>query len=137
MELTKVKAADINRIKAELIKKQLGKCPVTGRDLRAMTSANVVVDHNHQTGVIRGALPRGINGVEGKLLALLMRWGSCKNMREVIEMLKGFIAYWEYHATPQTPYIHPTHLTPTEKRNKQNADARKKAAAKLAGSVKK
>lgn len=137
METVKVKASDLPKIKAELIRKQLGRCPISGRDLRAMTSSNVVVDHNHKTGIIRAALPRGINGVEGKLLGLMIRWGGCKSMREVIELMKGFIAYWELHATPQTNYVHPTYLTPTEARNKKNAAARKKTAAKLAGSVKK
>lgn len=134
MERVKTKASDLPKIKAELIAKQNGLCPITGRSLRGMTSSNVVVDHNHQTGIIRAALPRGVNGLEGKLRNLCIRWGGCKSQREIIDLLKGLAAYYELHGTPQTPYVHHTFLTPTEARNKANADARKKAAAKRATS---
>ncbi|AWD90697.1 recombination endonuclease VII [Pseudomonas phage Achelous] len=132
MDRVKTKASDLPRIKAELIAKQNGLCPITGRSLRGMTSSNVVVDHNHQTGIIRAALPRGVNGLEGKLRNLCIRWGGCKTQREIIDLLKGLVAYYELHGTPQTPYVHHTFLTPTEERNKRNAAARKKAAASRA-----
>ncbi|AWD90652.1 recombination endonuclease VII [Pseudomonas phage Nerthus] len=132
MERVKTKASDLPRIKAELIAKQGGLCPITGRSLKGMTSSNVVVDHNHQTGIIRAALPRGVNGLEGKLRNLCIRWGGCKSPREIVDLLKGLVAYYELHSTPQTPYVHHTFLTPTEARNKKNAAARAKTAASRA-----
>ncbi|AWD90743.1 recombination endonuclease VII [Pseudomonas phage Alpheus] len=137
MERVKVKAAQLPAIKKELMVKQGYKCPITGRDLRAMASSNVVVDHNHQTGIIRAALPRAINGMEGKIRNLCIRWGGAQTPNEVVALLKGLISYYETHKVPQTNYVHPTFLTPTEARNKKNEAARKKSAASVKASVKK
>lgn len=135
MERIATKASDLPGIKKQLIQKQNGLCPITGRNLRLMTSSNVVVDHNHQTGIIRAALPRAINGLEGKVKNLCIRWGGATNQREVIDLLEGLVRYYKEHAAPQTPWVHPTFLTPTEARNKKNAAARKKRAAAVAASV--
>lgn len=119
---------NLTNINKELIRRQLGKCPITGRDLRSMSSINVVTDHNHKTGYIRAALPRAINGLEGKVQALLIRWGGCKTEGEVIKMLRGLADYLELHRTPQTHWIHPDHLEPHEKRAKANKKARDRHA---------
>lgn len=115
-------------INKELVRRQNGKCPITGRDLRAMTSSNVVVDHDHKSGVIRAALPRAINGLEGKLVQQCIRWGGCTNKNEIIIMLRGMADYLELHRVPQTEWIHPEHLSPVEKRAKANKKARIKYA---------
>ena len=120
---------NLKNITRELVKRQGGLCPITGRDLRAMQAVNVVCDHDHQTGVIRAALPRAINGLEGKLLQTCIRWGQCQSKTEVIKMLRGVADYLELHMTPQTNWIHPEHLSPAEQRAKKNAKARKAYAA--------
>lgn len=119
---------NLPNIKKELIRRQLGKCPITGRDLRAMTASNVVVDHDHKSGVIRAALPRAINGLEGKLVQQCIRWGGCKSKGEIIKMLRGMADYLDEHRTPKTEWLHPTHLSPAEARAKKNAKARKRYA---------
>ncbi|AGZ17747.1 endonuclease VII [Vibrio phage phi-A318] len=121
---------NLPNIKKELIRRQNGKCPITGRDLRSMTTTNVVVDHDHKSGVIRAALPRAINGLEGKLTNLCIRWGGCTSKRDIINMLRGMADYLELHQVPQTEWIHPEHLTPAEARAKRNAKARKRYALK-------
>lgn len=121
---------NLPNIRKELVRLQHGRCPITGRDLRAMTPTNVVVDHNHKTGVIRAALPRAINGLEGKLKNLCIRWGGCMTDDEIIQMLRGMADYLEHHKVPRTKWIHPEHLTPAEARAKKNAKARKAYAAK-------
>lgn len=121
---------NLPNITKELIRRQGGKCPITGRSLKAMAPSNVVCDHDHQTGVVRAALPRAINGLEGKLLQACIRWGGCSSKSEVIQMLRGMADYLEKHMTPQTEWIHPTHLTPAEKRAKSNAKARARYASK-------
>ena len=117
-------------INKELIRRQLGKCPITGRDLRSMSSSNVVVDHCHKSGVIRAALPRGVNGLEGKLTEACIRWGNCQNKGEIISMLRNMANYLELHRTPQTEWIHPEHLSPVEARAKKNKRARAAYAKK-------
>lgn len=116
---------NLPNIKKELIRRQGGKCPITGRNLKAMTSLNVVTDHCHKTGVIRAALPRAINGLEGKLTQNCVRWGGCTTRAEVITMLRGMADYLELHSTPQTEWLHPSYLTPAESRAKKNTKARK------------
>jgi len=95
-----------------------------------MAATNVVVDHCHASGVIRAALPRAINGLEGKVKSLLLRWGGCKTDVEVVAMLRGLADYLELHRTPQTEWIHPTHLSPVEARAKRNKKARAAYAKK-------
>ncbi len=121
---------NLPNITKELVRRQHGKCPITGRDLRSMSSYNVVCDHDHQSGIIRAALPRAINGLEGKLLQACIRWAGCKNKGEVIQMLRGVADYMELHRTPQTEWIHPDHLLPHEKRAKANKKARAAYAKK-------
>ena len=121
---------NLKNIRKELVRRQLGKCPITKRDLRAMAATNVVVDHCHASGVIRAALPRAINGLEGKVKSLLLRWGGCKTDVEVVAMLRGLADYLELHRTPQTEWIHPTHLSPVEARAKRNKKARAAYAKK-------
>ena len=121
---------NLPNIRKELVRRQLGKCPITKRDLRAMAPANVVVDHCHKTGAIRAALPRAINGLEGKLVALCIRWGGCKSTTEITQMLRGMAEYLETHRTPQTEWVHPTHLSPVEARAKRNKKARANYAKK-------
>lgn len=121
---------NLPNIRKELVRRQNGKCPITGRDLRAMQPSNVVVDHSHRTGVIRAALPRAINGMEGKLKNLCLRWGGCQTEDEVISLLRGMADYLEHHKIPQTEWLHPEHLTPAEQRAKKNLKARKAYAKK-------
>ncbi len=120
---------NLQNIRDELVRKQMGKCPITKRDLRAMSKTNVVVDHDHQSGVIRAALPRAINGLEGKLTQQCIRWGGCTNKGEIIQMLRGMADYLELHRVPQTKWLHPSHLTQAEKRAKTNKKARARYAA--------
>lgn len=124
---------NLPNITKELIRRQHGRCPITGRDLRSMSSSNVVCDHDHKTGVIRAALPRAINGLEGKMTNLCIRWGGCKSRVEIIYMLRHMADYLELHQTPQTEWIHPEHLTPAEARAKRNAKARKRYAMNKEG----
>lgn len=119
---------NLPNIRNELIRRQSGKCPITGRSLKSMTTSNVVVDHDHKTGVIRAALPRAINGLEGKLVQQCVRWGGCKTKKEVIQMLRGMADYLEHHSSPQTEWIHPSHLSPAEQRALKNKKARARYA---------
>lgn len=132
MEPVKAKTKDLPKIKKELMEKQRYVCPLTGRDLRSISPANVVVDHCHTSGFIRAALTRGANGAEGKIKAILGRYVGILGT-DVVQQAKFLHALADYillHRTPQTIYIHPKHLSPAEQRAKRNATARKRYAAK-------
>ena len=121
---------NLPNITKELSRRQGGKCPITGRYLSSFSSSNVVCDHDHKTGVIRAALPRGVNGLEGKLVKACLTWGSCKDTNEVISMLRGVSDYLDLHRTAQTEWIYPDHMTPSEKRIENNRKARAKYSKK-------
>lgn len=114
--LRKVKRSELVTIKRAIIKEQKGLCPICGKTLLNTTARNMVVDHDHETGVIRGVLHRGCNGVEGKVLRYLNTWGKCKTLSEMIRTLERLVKYWKKHKTPQTEYIYPTHKTEYEKK---------------------
>lgn len=131
MELIKTKKSDLPAIRKELLEKQHYRCPITGRDLRTMQAINLVVDHDHHSGFIRAVLPRGINGLEGKIKTLMQRYGGY-TATDVVGQAKALHALADYlllHRVPQTPYLHHTHLTPAEQRAKRNAQSRKRYAA--------
>lgn len=110
-----------DKVKRELLIKQKGKCPISGRN---MTLSSSVLDHCHLTGYIRAALPRGVNGLEGKVAYLCTRFGGCQTVDDNIKLLKNLISFWELHKKPQTDYIYPAFKTDDEKREARNRKAR-------------
>lgn len=129
-DLKKIKQSDIPQIRKILIARQRGVCPICGKDLTRTRPVNLVVDHDHQTGVIRAVLHRGCNGLDGKVLRFTKTWGKAKTLQDVIATLKRLIQFWELHITPQTEWIHFNYKTVAEKRAAYNAKRRKKYAAK-------
>jgi hypothetical protein len=122
----KVKRTELPKIKEELIAKQNGNCPICGKDLTRVSKGNIVVDHDHETGIIRAALHRGCNGIDGKILKLLRTWGKATSLDEAIKTLKRLITFWELHKKAQTYLIYPSFKTEEEKREARNKKQRKK-----------
>lgn len=106
---------------------QNGVCPLCRRNLTSLGSPNQCVDHDHTTGVIRGVLCRTCNGLEGKVLLLAIRAAFKEG---AVDWIIALAAYLKLHREPQTAYLHPTHLTDSEKKVKQLAKARKAYATK-------
>lgn len=121
----KMKQSDIPEIRKMLIAKQNGVCPICGKDLTRVATANLAVDHDHTTGVVRALMHKGCNGLEGKVLRFLTTWGKAKTKLEVIGTLKRLISFWELHSTPQTDWIYYNHKTAAEKRVAYNAKRRR------------
>jgi hypothetical protein len=133
MELTKFKKSELSSVKKELIKRQHGLCPICGGSLIGVASMNVVVDHDHSTGVVRAAMHRGCNGMEGKILRFLKTWGKASTQAQVVKTLERLLSFWSLHATPQTEWIYYGYKTATEKRlatNKKRRLAAKKKREK-------
>lgn len=130
METVKLKQKDIAIVKRKLIAMQAGKCPLCDGDLTKIKPINVVVDHDHDTGLIRAALCRGCNGVEGKVKKLIITFGKTPNF---LVFLKRLMNYWIHFSQPRTNWIHPTHKTAEEKRAMRNKKSRAAYAAKKTG----
>lgn len=131
--MRKIKRTELPTIKKTLVVKQRGACPICGKDITRVAPANLVLDHDHDTGIVRAVLHRGCNGCEGKLYRLIRTWGKAKNLKEVIETLENIIKFWKLHKEPQTEWIYPSHKTSKEKREALNRKRRKIYAKKQKG----
>lgn len=112
----------------QLVSRQGNKCGVCEESFKKYDPA--VLDHDHKTGYIRGALHRSCNGAEGrvKTKAYLGHKGVTAE-----KYLIGLGKYLEKHSTPQVNLIHPEHTTENQKRlarNKKARDARKRKKLK-------
>lgn len=113
-----------------LLKEQEGRCALCGTAIDPGVKGELVVDHDHSTGLIRGALHRSCNAAEGKVANAAGRWGA-KSMEYhmIIPFLANLVAYLQ--KAPH-PYIYPTHKTEDEQRLARNAKARRERATKKA-----
>ena len=116
----RIKNLDIPVLRENLARKQNGKCWLCQTDLLLVTAC---LDHDHETGLIRGVLCVNCNGIEGKIhnLARRAKRGGTKG-----DFLKQVLAYWHAFATTPRTEIHPTHKTPDEKRLRRNKKAKEK-----------
>lgn len=131
--MQKVKRKDLDKIRDELIEKQGGRCAVCGQWFAEYPKRDIVVDHDHVTGVIRGALCRNCNRAEGKIKT----WCVCaKRQMTALQWIVSLTKYLWLHREAQTDWLHPLHKTTEEKQQIQREKAkvyyaRKKAIANL------
>lgn len=105
--------AQIPIVTVKLLAHQKHLCPLCGLKISASAKAGAL-DHDHDTGYIRGVLCRNCNGVEGHIRHWAKRAGAHMNYKEYVAKL---LAYWQLHTIPQYGgKIHPTHKTAEEKR---------------------
>lgn len=135
MQAKKLTRSQLNTLKLQLMEKAKV-CPLTLKPFSEMSTSDVVVDHDHITGQIRGVLSRGANGMEGKVANAVGRWGGTgMDYAKIIPMLERLV---EYLKREPLPYIYPTHLSEAEKKQKagnarlQAAQARARARQKQA-----
>jgi hypothetical protein len=123
-----LKPTEVAGIRAQLLKKQGGVCAVCGQKILGRDVA--VLDHDHDTGFIRGVLHSSCNGIEGRMKSLAHR--SHKGVLSA-DYIIGLGKYLEHHKVPRIGAFHPTYKTPQQKKDATNAKARKARAAKKAG----
>lgn len=106
---------------------QGGLCPICGEHIDLTIPKEGVIDHDHDTGEIRGVLHRSCNAAEGKVANAAGRWGA-KSMdyTKIIPWLENLLKYLQQ---PGTGFMYYMHLTPDEKREARNAKARAARAA--------
>lgn len=120
----RLKTSELPLVKRALIQKQNGRCPLCSEPL---TLTNACVDHDHTSGLIRGALCRNCNGIEGKIRNLVTRARRGAPHKDYLGKL---ILYWIHHETDRTRLYHPLHKTADEKRERTNKKARELRAKK-------
>ena len=84
------------------------KCPIFGVPL-----IDAVVDHDHETGMIRGVIHRQANAWEGKVYNSWRRYAKNNTDISFVDSLKKLVTYLEKGGTQ---YLHPTGLVQLGKR---------------------
>lgn len=124
---TQIKPSQVESVLKQLVSKQSNKCAVCGKPFTARDRP--VLDHDHTSGYIRGALHNSCNGAEGRIKAKA-RMGHKGVSPE--DYVIGLGRYLEYHSTPRVNLIHPQHMTEDQKRLARNKKAREARARKKA-----
>lgn len=126
-------------ITAALLVQQGGKCKLCDKAIdttvRGRTS-DYVLDHNHETGEIRGVLHRSCNAAEGKITNAAGSWGA-KSMKyaDIIPFLENLVNYLKKTQGRATGMMYPDHKTPEQKADAQRLKRNKAAAAKRAAAT--
>ena len=126
---TGMRAWMIRHLKVE----QGGLCPLCCKPIDLTEKGEGVVDHNHDTGEIRGVLHRSCNAAEGKISNAAARWG-CKSSDydDIIQYLERVVAYLRKPGVGLMYHAHKTQeerLTAAKARAKLNRAKRKAALA--------
>lgn len=128
--LRKLTRSQLRPLAQRMLQEQGGLCLLCGKPVDMSIKGELVVDHCHTTGRVRGALHRSCNAGLGKMDNAIGRWIS-KSMRyeDIIPCLERALAYYRQELRPQ---IYPTFLTEDEKRLQRNAKARRARATRQA-----
>ncbi|MEG2886403.1 MAG: endonuclease domain-containing protein [Aurantimicrobium sp.] len=122
--MRKLTRSQLNALKYQLIEK-VKACPLCGKPFSGMEPKNVVVDHDHMTGEVRGVLCRGCNGAEGKVANAAGRWaGLGMDYAKIVPWLEKLVKYLRQEGQG---VLYPTHLSEQEKKQKAG-NARLQAA---------
>lgn len=106
---------------------QGGTCPLCKMPIDLTKKGEGVIDHDHDTGEIRGVLHRSCNSAEGKISNAAARWGAKSSAyADIITYLQSVVAYLQQ---PGAGIIYPMHKTADEKKDARNAKAREQRAA--------
>lgn len=105
---------------------QGGLCAICQKPIDLTIKGEGVVDHDHDSGEIRGVLHRSCNAAEGKIANAAGAWGA-KSMKysDIIPYLELVI---QYLRKPGTNTLYPMHKTPDEKKSATALRAAKKRA---------
>lgn len=112
---------------------QNGLCALCGMPIDLNIEREGVVDHDHDTGEIRGVLHRSCNSGEGKVANAAGSW-IAKSMKypAIIAALERLLAYYK---RPGTGLIYPTHVDAATAARK-SADKRNLAARTRRATIK-
>lgn len=118
------------------IKQQGGICPICKKeiDLKVMgNKSDYVVDHCHESGLIRAVLHRSCNASEGRVANAVGRWGA-KSMQysAIIPYLRSLVEYLEYHQANPSNLLYPDHRTPEQKADRARVKRNTAAAMRRA-----
>lgn len=125
--LVKLARSQMRSYAARRLKEQGGLCPLCRRPIDLTIKGEGVIDHDHDTGRIRGILHRSCNAAEGKISNAAARWGAKSSQYvDIMAYLRELLRYLE--AEP-TQFIYPMHKTVDEKKEAMLLRKREQRAA--------
>lgn len=124
--MSRLTAAQVKSVRVSLAMKQGNRCALCQGQFGLKAPLDPVLDHNHQTGAVRGVLHRCCNSLLGKIENNAPRYG----VRNIPAFVNGVAGYLQAHLTNITGYLHPSHKTDEEKRLLRNKRARVARAKK-------
>lgn len=128
--LVKITRSYQSTFRRKLWKEQGGICPLCDKEIDLRIKGEGVIDHDHDTGRVRGLLHRSCNAAEGKVANAAGRWGAkSTKYADVIPFLERLV---EYLKRPQSRYIYTYHKTEEELALEKKKRARATAATRRA-----
>jgi hypothetical protein len=108
---------------ARQVAKQQNLCPLCNSFLDLRIKGEGVIDHDHDTGEVRGVLHRSCNAAEGKISNAAGQWGAkSSDYADIIAFVERYLAYLK---GPKCGVIYALHQTSEEKKVKKNDKATK------------
>ena len=135
--LRKLSRAQLRPFALSELQKQNYLCPLCGKPIDIQVNgakSDYVVDHDHESGEVRGILHRSCNSGEGRVANGIGRWiAKSMSYSEIIPHLRLLLAYLE---RPGLGAIYPGHKTADEralitKQKRNQAAALRKAKLKV------
>ncbi|ANT45328.1 putative DNA endonuclease VII [Pectobacterium phage PP16] len=128
--MRKLTRSQVRPTAMRLLQQQGGVCPLCNKPVDLTEKGALVLDHDHGTGQVRGALHRSCNSAEGKVANAAGRWGA-KSMRyeDIVPFLERLVAYLKQ---PPQDMIYPTFKTADELRMARNVKERTRRAERKA-----
>jgi hypothetical protein len=128
--LKPIPRTNLKAMTVKLLKDQGGLCLLCQRPIDLSTAKEGCVDHDHESGEVRGVLHRSCNAAEGKVANAAGRWGAKGMSYElIVPWLENLLAYYKRGGTG---YMYPGHKSPEQKavaaRLKRNTRAAEKRA---------
>jgi len=132
--LKPIPRTNMKAMTVKILKDQGGLCLLCKCRIDLSIPKEGCLDHDHESGEVRGVLHRSCNAAEGKVANAAGRWGAKGMSYElIVPWLENLLAYYKGAGTG---YMYPGHKSPEQKavaaRLKRNTRAaEKRATAKV------
>lgn len=134
MVMRKITRGQLRSVTMKFAHEQGGACALCKKPLDFTAkelNLRPVLDHNHVTGACRGALCRGCNGAEGRVVNAVGRWAGLgmNNQVAIANWLENLV---EYLRRPDSDLLYHSHKSEDDKRAARALAQKKRRAEQAA-----